>query len=32
MLSRGYEVKVGKLDSQEVDFVCYKDVRGSIYR
>ncbi len=24
MLSRGYDVKVGKLDSQEIDFVCYK--------
>lgn len=30
MLSRGYEVKVGKLDSQEVDFVCYKG-RQRIY-
>ena len=25
MLSRGYEVKVGKFDSQEIDFVCYKE-------
>ena len=25
MLSRGYDVKVGKLDSQEIDFVCYKE-------
>lgn len=24
MLSRGYDVKVGKLDTQEIDFVCYK--------
>ncbi|HJA12493.1 MAG TPA: ATP-binding protein [Candidatus Mediterraneibacter merdipullorum] len=24
MLSRGYDVKVGKLGSQEIDFVCYK--------
>lgn len=24
MLSRGYDVKVGKLDSREIDFVCYK--------
>ena len=24
MLSRGYNVKVGKLDTQEIDFVCYK--------
>ncbi|WP_415930171.1 ATP-binding protein [Zhenpiania hominis] len=24
MLSRGYDVKAGKLDTQEIDFVCYK--------
>lgn len=24
MLSRGYEVTVGKLDDQEIDFICYK--------
>ena len=24
MLNRGYDVKVGKLDTQEIDFVCYK--------
>lgn len=24
MLSRGYDVKTGKLDTQEIDFVCYK--------
>lgn len=27
MLSRGYDVKVGKLDSQEIDFICYKGKR-----
>lgn len=25
MLSRGYDIKVGKFDNQEIDFVCYKD-------
>lgn len=24
MLSRGYEVQVGKLDTNEIDFICYK--------
>lgn len=24
MLSRGYEVRVGKLDTQEIDFICYR--------
>ena len=24
MLSRGYEVTIGKLDNQEIDFICYK--------
>lgn len=24
MVGRGYDVKVGKLDAQEIDFVCYK--------
>ncbi len=24
MLSRGYEIQVGKFDEQEVDFICYK--------
>ena len=30
MLSRGYDVKIGKFDSQEVDFVCYKG-RKKVY-
>ena len=30
MLSRGYEVRVGKLDDKEIDFICYKD-RRKIY-
>ena len=24
MLSRGYEVQVGKWDDQEIDFICYR--------
>ena len=30
MLSRGYEVRVGKLDDKEIDFICYKD-RQKLY-
>ena len=25
MLTRGYDVKVGKLDNNEIDFICYKN-------
>ena len=30
MLSRGYEIIVGKLDDKEIDFICYKD-RQKLY-